>query len=207
MDYSVLSSAEHGARFSGWMKAYGALPASEKAMWEMKRRSHLAMQPYIRDVIVDALIRNPRESWRELEVDVNFWCSYSAIRRWIMSREGFRYYAERIIPLLTTHQMEKHLAFARKFRNNGGLGGGKFLLVMFDEKWFWGLVLRSYAKQVAEFIIVPRSFSRHITEITSTSAWWWLSLPWLLLTALRMAALRSSLDFFGLRRIKLRGRW
>ena len=46
------------------MKAYGALPASEKAMWEMKRRSHLAMQPYIRDVIVDALIRNPRESWR-----------------------------------------------------------------------------------------------------------------------------------------------
>ena len=67
MDYSVLSSAEHGARFSGWMKAYGALPASEKAMWEMKRRSHLAMQPYIRDVIVDALIQNPRESWRELE--------------------------------------------------------------------------------------------------------------------------------------------
>ena len=62
------------------MKACGALPASEKAMWEMKRRSHLAMQPYIRDVIVDALIRNPRESWRELEVDVNFWCSYSAIR-------------------------------------------------------------------------------------------------------------------------------
>ena len=51
VDYSVLSSAEHGARFSGWMKAYGALPASEKAMWEMKRRSHLAMQPYIRDVI------------------------------------------------------------------------------------------------------------------------------------------------------------
>ena len=80
MDYSVLSSAEHGARFSGWMKAHGALPASEKAMWEMKRRSHLAMQPYIRDVVVDALIRNPRESWRELEVDVNFWCSYSATR-------------------------------------------------------------------------------------------------------------------------------
>ena len=51
-----------------------------------------------------------------------------------MSREGFRYYAERIVPLLTTHQMEKHLAFARKFRNNWGLGGGKFLLVMFDEK-------------------------------------------------------------------------
>ena len=161
VDYSVLSSAEHGARFSGWMKAYGALPASEKAMWEMKRRSHLAMQPYIRDVIVDALIRNPRESWRELEVDVNFWCSYSAIRRWIMSREGFRYYAKRIIPLLTTHQMEKHLAFARKFRNNWGLGGGKFLLVMFDEKWFWGLVLRSHAKQVAELGIDPRSFSAY----------------------------------------------
>ena len=78
-----------------------------------------------------------------------------------MSREGFRYYAERIIPLLTTHQMEKHLVFARKFRNNWGLGGGKFLLIMFDEKWFWGLVLRSYAKQVAELGIDPRSFSAY----------------------------------------------
>ena len=43
----------------------------------------------------------------------------------------------------------------------GGLGGGKFLLVMFDEKWFWGLVLRSYAKQVAELGIDPRSFSAY----------------------------------------------
>ena len=81
VDCSVLSSAEHGARFSGWMKAHGALPAPEKAMWEMKRRSHLAVQPHIRDVVVDALMRNPRESWRELEVDVNFWCSCSATRR------------------------------------------------------------------------------------------------------------------------------
>ena len=161
VDFALISSAEHGSRFSGWMKAYSALPPSEKAVWEMKRRTHLAMQPYIRDFIVDALERNPRESWRELEVDVNFWCSYSAIRRWLMSREGFRYYAERSIPLLTAHQMGKHLAFARHFRNNWGLGGGKFLLIMFDEKWFWGLVLRSYAKQVAELGIDPRSFAAY----------------------------------------------
>ena len=57
--------------------------------------------------------------------------------------------------------MHKHLTFARKFRNNWGLGGGKFLLIMFDEKWFWGLVLRSYAKAVAEFGIDPKSFSAY----------------------------------------------
>ena len=34
-------------------------------------------------------------------------------------------------------------------------------MVMFDEKWFWGLVLRSYAKAVAEFGFDPKSFSAH----------------------------------------------
>ena len=60
-----------------------------------------------------------------------------------------------------TSDEETFLAFARKFRSNWGLGGGKFLLVMFDEKWFWGLVLRSYAKQVAELGVDPRSFSAY----------------------------------------------
>ena len=130
------------------------------------------MQPYIRDVIVDALIRNPRESWRELEVDVNFWCSYSAIRRWLMSREGFRYYTERIIPLLSPQQMQKHLYFAKRFRNNWGLGGGKFLLIMFDEKWFWGMVLRSYAKAIGELGIDPKSFSAYRLRRLSPGESW-----------------------------------
>jgi hypothetical protein len=35
---------------------------------------------------------------------------------------------------------------AKHFRNNWGLGSGKYLLVMYDEKWFWGLVTRRGAK-------------------------------------------------------------
>jgi hypothetical protein len=29
---------------------------------------------------------------------------------------------------------------------NWGLDGGKYLFVMFDKKWMWGLVVRRYAK-------------------------------------------------------------
>jgi hypothetical protein len=57
--------------------------------------------------------------------------------------------------------MQKHLYFAKRFRNNWGLGGGKYLLIMFDEKWFWGMVLRSYAKAVGELGIDPKSFSAY----------------------------------------------
>ena len=36
--------------------------------------------------------------------------------------------------------------FAKKFLNCWGLGRGKKLLIHYDEKWFWGLVLRRDAK-------------------------------------------------------------
>ena len=207
VDHSVLSSAEHGARFSGWMKAHGALPASEKAMWEMKRRSHLAVQPHIRDVVVGALMRNPRESWRELEVDVNFWCSCSAMRRWTMSREGFRCHAERIIPLLATHIRWRNIWHLRgNSETIGGSAVASFSLLCLMRSGFGAWFFDRVPSKLQNWVLILGP-SRHVTEITSTSAWWWLSLPWLLLTALRMAALRSSLDFFGLRRIKLRGRW
>jgi len=136
-----------------------------------KRRQHLSIQPYVKDVIIDALVRNPRESWRALEREVNYWCSYSAIRRWVMSREGLDYYTERIIPLLSPQQKAKHLEFARRFRSNWGLGGGKYLLIMFDEKWFWGLVLRNYAKRIASEGVGHHNFAAyHRNHINKTMA-------------------------------------
>ena len=88
-----------------------------------------------------------------------------------MSREGFEYYTERIIPLLSPDQRRKHLEFAKHFRNNWNLGSGKFLLIMFDEKWFWGLVLRNYAKAIGELGIGRHSFSvYHRNHINKTMA-------------------------------------
>jgi hypothetical protein len=49
------------------------------------------------------------------------------------------YAAERIIiPLLSEKQKKKHYEFARAhFLNNWGLGPGKYVLIHYDEKWFW----------------------------------------------------------------------
>ena len=60
-------------------------------------------------------------------------------------------YTERVIPLLTQEQKHKHLKFAKHYLNNWGLGAGKFILFHYDEKWFWGLLLRKTAKTFEEF--------------------------------------------------------
>ena len=46
--------------------------------------------------------------------------------------------------------MQKHLTFALHFLNLWGLRRKKFLLLHYDEKWFWGLVLRRNAKACKE---------------------------------------------------------
>ena len=63
---------------------------------------------------------------------------------------NFSYYNERIIPLLTARQKEKHVTFSRHLRNHWNLSPDqlkKVLLIHYDEKWFWGLVPRSHAKK------------------------------------------------------------
>jgi hypothetical protein len=36
-------------------------------------------------------------------------------------------------------QKRSYIITARHFRNNCGLGAGKYLVIMYDENWFWGL--------------------------------------------------------------------
>ena len=64
--------------------------------------------------------------------------------------DGFRSYTEWIIPLLTCEQQEKQKLFAEHFVNHWSLPEEqkqKILLVNYDEKWFFGMVPRSHAKQ------------------------------------------------------------
>jgi hypothetical protein len=45
----------------------------------------------------------------------------------------------------------KHVSFAKHLRNNWGLPrSGKYLWLNFDEKWFYGMVLRTNAKMCEE---------------------------------------------------------
>jgi hypothetical protein len=75
----------------------------------------------------------------------------------------------RVIPLLTDAQHLKHFTFAKHFRNNWGLGAGKYLLIEYDEKWFWGLVMRRGAKSCEDLGINPQSYSAyHKSHIAKT---------------------------------------
>lgn len=155
--------SSHSSRVSALMEQYQSLSADTKLFWEAKSREKIALQPTIRGAIIAAMRRDPKISWESIEADdaVNYWCSADTIRRWVESREGYCLYAERIIPLLSEEQKAKHFAFAARFRNNWGLGPGKYLLVHYDEKWFWGLVQRRHAKACKELELDPVTFKAY----------------------------------------------
>jgi hypothetical protein len=76
---------------------------------------------------------------------------------------------ERIIPLLSGTQKKSHFEFSKHFRNNWGLGKGKYLLIHYDEKWFWGLVTRKGDRACEELGIDPHTFEAyHKSHINKT---------------------------------------
>jgi hypothetical protein len=50
-------------------------------------------------------------------------------------------FTEQVIPLLSANLKNKHFDFSKRLLTNWGKGNGKFLLIHYDEKWFWGLLL------------------------------------------------------------------
>jgi hypothetical protein len=155
-------------------RSFESLDNNIKEVWESKHRSHLLRQPHNMNEIISALKKNPKSSWRHIEKEINHWCCDSTIRKWVTSKKGFKVYAERIIPLLSDAQRKKHLDFGKHFRCNWGLGGGKYLLVHYDEKWlFWGLIVRHDAKSCEELGIDPVTFAAyhksHISKVMATA--------------------------------------
>jgi hypothetical protein len=84
----------------------------------------------------------------------------------------------------TRRTAAEHLQFAHHFRNNWALGAGKYLVIMYDEKWFWGFVTRRGAKCCEELGINQQSFkafhkchinnqpaSKALKHITPTKSW------------------------------------
>ena len=79
--------------------------------------------------------------YSKLASKIDYWCGEGTIRKWVITRDGYKLYIERIVPLLNAEQRMKHLACAKRILTNWGLGAGKYLWIHYDEKWFWGLVL------------------------------------------------------------------
>jgi hypothetical protein len=71
--------------------------------------------------------------------------------------------------LLSDKHRQSPLTFTGRFRNNWGLGAGSYLLIIYDEKWFWGLVTRRGAKACKELGIEQQSFQayhkNHINKV------------------------------------------
>jgi hypothetical protein len=183
-------------RFNAAFTKFDSLDVGTKALWEGKRRVHLFQQPAIKNQIIDTIRKNPKRSWKVIKADINFWCSDSAIYRWITSKPGYHLYCERVIPLLMDAQRLKHFTFAKHFHNNWGLGAGKYLLIEYDEKWFWGLAMRRGAKSCEDLGGINHSHTQPITRAIVQRRWASHSLRLHLRTILRMVAMLSSLDSF-----------
>ena len=56
-------------------------------------------------------------------------------------------FSERVIPLLNVKQEGAHYDFSLRYVNNWYQGKGKYLLLHYDEKWFWGMLLRKTGKK------------------------------------------------------------
>ena len=143
-------------RISTYMQYYEQMDSGTKYMWEAKRRDHLAQQLYMKDLIVKSIFQKPQQSGRSIEGEINSWCIHMTIERFVKSCDSFGYYKEFIFPKLSPNQQKKHLEFSkivyeRKWDLLGGNGNfldesNVIILITYDKKWFWGIILRDYAK-------------------------------------------------------------
>ena len=146
------------------------MPIKNKAVWEAESRKHDEAQGYIRDRIICMLQLNPAMGYQQIEISIDNWCSYGTIWRWLVSHETYFKYVERVLPLLSSIQMEKHVEFSKKVRNNWNLNRrGKYLWVHYDEKWFYGFLQRSTAKMCEQLGIEKKVYAiyhkNHIEKV------------------------------------------
>ena len=96
------------------------LSPAEKEEWNFYARNHDERHQYICDHIVAAIRRNPTWSFQKIAADIDYWCSTSAIHRWLSSHTSYSVYVERILPLLSKVQMQKHVGFAKVIQEYRG---------------------------------------------------------------------------------------
>ena len=90
------------------------------------------------------------------------WCNKSTITNWLQSKPDFCMYTKRIRPGLTEINRQKQIDFCTHVHNRWGLSSNaKFLWTMSDEKWWFGLVSRTFAKMCPALGIEKEVFSVH----------------------------------------------
>jgi hypothetical protein len=90
------------------------------------------------------------------------WCNKSTIQNWLRSKPDYCMYTKRIRPGLTEANRQKQIAFSEHVHKRWGLPDNKKILwTMSDEKWWFGLVARTFAKMCPALGIEKEVFSAH----------------------------------------------
>ena len=146
---------------STWNK----LPKHEHDFWDAESRKHDERWPYIKDSITESLQSNGSKGFRQVEHDIDGWCSHATISKWIKQHESYAIYTEHILPLQTTDQKTKQHLFSWHLTNHWGLPQerrSKILWVHYDEKWFWGFVACNNSKMCEEIGLIQNyQFAYH----------------------------------------------
>ena len=92
--------------------------------------------------------------------------------QWLKAKPDFCLYTKRIRPGLTEVNRQKQIAFSHHVHNRWGLGKDQNILwTMSDEKWWFGLVSRTFAKMCPALGIHKEVFAvhhkKHIAKVMS----------------------------------------
>ena len=127
------------------------LSNDEKAPFEKLARDHQVKQALMAESIAETLQKknggNCLRSYRSIANATGNWCSHVTIHNWLKAQPTFKTYAKHVRPGLTEINREKQVLFGKHVWNNWNLPRcTKLLWTMSDEKWWHGLVLRTFAK-------------------------------------------------------------
>jgi hypothetical protein len=123
---------------------------AQREVWAVKEREHDNQQPLIAERVIQSLQTNASKSFGAVCLDIGEWCSATTIQAWLASFKSYSVYIERVLPLLSIVQREKHVTFSKLLQSNWNLPKARYLWINYDEKWFYGFVTRSNAKKCPE---------------------------------------------------------
>jgi hypothetical protein len=126
----------------------------------------MAKQELMKECISDALQKhqggNCMRSFASLAKATGEWCNKNTIMNWLESQPDFCMYTKRIRPGLTDVNREKQIEFSKHVHRRWGLPDNqKVLWTMSDEKWWFGLVSRTFAKMCPALGIDKEVFAVH----------------------------------------------
>jgi hypothetical protein len=102
-------------------RAWKYATKAQREVLDMKAREHDNQQPLIVERVIQSLQTNASKSCGAVSLDIGEWCSATTIQAWLASFKSYSVYVERVLPLLSIVQREKHVTFSKLLRSSWNL--------------------------------------------------------------------------------------